>query len=837
MSKPVLSTLFRNLFLLVLISALIAVPIARQPVAAETPPILPTSDVWGWGYNATYQLGDGTAINRSSPVQANNVTWAVAVAGGSLYSLVLKSDGTVWGWGYNASGQLGDGTTLNRNTPVQVSGLTDVKSISAGTLHNLALKNDGTVWSWGYNANGRLGDGTTVDRLTPVQIPGLNNVIAISAGGFQSLAVKADGTVWSWGYNKFGQLGDGTTVDRYNPVQVGGLTGVIAVASGGYHSLALKTDGTVWAWGYNNFGELGDNTSSNRSLPVQVTGLTGIMAIAAGGLHSLALATNQTIWAWGNNDNGRIGDGTTIDRITPVQVSGLNGVTAIGGGGCHSIALKADGTVWAWGYNNYGQLGDGTTTDRYTPVQVNGITGATAIGVNCYWHHNLVVVPVTKVGTNAAVNITAGGASLTGTLINLISGSTVSISFQWGTTSGVYNNETTPDNLSSIGTYSFDLGGLSPKTTYYFRAKAVGDGTVYGTEISFTTLAIPPTVATLIFGNVTAASATLNGQLVGIGSANIVTVCFEWGLTNSYGNSTTAQQMTSGGLLSADLGSLSPKTTYHFRIKAVGDGTVYGADAYFTTLAIPPSVTTDGTGNITPFTATINGQLTGIGSASVVTVSFEWGLTNGYGNTTSPQQLSAAGPVSAGLTLLTPKTSYHFRIVAVGDGTVYGNDAVFNSAPVDPTVSTDPNTTGISWNTATIHGSLDGLGTSSSVTVSFDWGTTTAYGNNTVAGIFIAPGSFNPMLLSELTPATTYHFRAKAVGDTTSYGLDQTFQTSVPTWDVNGDRKVNVNDVVSVGLHWNERGTPGWIPQDVNKDGIINVFDLVLLGLHWNESW
>jgi len=833
--KQLFGTPTRRLILVIFILTVIAVPIMLQPVSANNSS-LPTSDVWAWGYNASGQLGDGTTINSSSPVQSNGVTWAIAVAGGSLYSLMLKSDGTVWGWGYNASGQLGDGTTISRSSPVQINGLNNVIAISAGTLHNLALENDGTVWAWGNNANGRLGDGTATDRLIPVQVPALNNVIAISAGGFQSLAVKADGTVWAWGENNFGQLGDGTTIDRYSPVQVVGLTNVRTVASGGYHSLALKNDGTVWAWGYNNFGQLGDNTSTDRSLPV-ITGLTRITAIAAGGLHSLALAIDGTVWAWGCNLNGRLGDGTTNDRITPVQVTGLTGVTAIGGGGCHSIALKSDGTVWAWGYNNYGQLGDGTTTDRYTPVQVIGIKGAIAIGVNCYWHHNLVVVPVVNTDTIAADNITALGARLNGNLNNLISGSTANVSFQWGTTSGVYTTETTASILNTAGAFSFNLSGLSPKTTYYFRVKVVGDGTVYGSEMSFTTLAIPPSVTTLNPGNIAATSATLNGQLSGIGSANSVIVSFEWGLTSSYGNITTPQQMSVAGPVSVNLTSLTPKTIYHFRIDAVGDGTTYGTDNSFTTLAIPPSVTTDNASNITPYGAMINGYLGGIGSANNVTVSFEWGLTSSYGNTTTPQQMSAAGPVSASITSLTPKTTYHFRVDAVGDGTVYGNDVVFNSTPVDPTVTSDPNTTGITWDTATIHGNLSGLGTANSVSVNFEWGLTSSYGNTTTAAVMSAPGSFSFSLPVTLIPATTYHFRADAIGDTTSYGVDQTFQTQAPPWDVNGDRKVDVSDVVSVGLHWNERGALGWIPQDVNKDGVVNIFDIVMIGLYWNQSW
>ncbi|HCM52960.1 TPA: hypothetical protein DIS57_03315, partial [Candidatus Wolfebacteria bacterium] len=137
----------------------------------------------------------------------------ISIAGGGYHSVALKSDGTVWAWGRNNYGELGEGSGISKSTPVQVSGLSDVIAVSAGGDHALALKSDGTVWAWGYNANGQLGDGTTINKTTPIQIAGLSGVRTVLAGSLHSLVLKDDGTVWAWGDNYSGQLGDGTTTD------------------------------------------------------------------------------------------------------------------------------------------------------------------------------------------------------------------------------------------------------------------------------------------------------------------------------------------------------------------------------------------------------------------------------------------------------------------------------------------------------------------------------------------------------------------------------------------------------------------------------------------------
>ena len=187
----------------------------------------------------------------------------IAATAGGNYSLFITSDGTLWGMGYNASGQLGDGSSTSRPAPVQIA--TGVVSVSAGSTHSLFLKSDGSLWGMGNNEHGQLGDGTTQNRYTPVQIA--TGVTSHAAGGMSSLFIKSDGTLWGTGLNTFGGLG-GSAHLYTTPRQID--TGVVAMATANNHSLYAKADGSLWTMGYNGHGQLGDGTHTDRRLPMQI---------------------------------------------------------------------------------------------------------------------------------------------------------------------------------------------------------------------------------------------------------------------------------------------------------------------------------------------------------------------------------------------------------------------------------------------------------------------------------------------------------------------------------------------------------------------------------------
>ena len=109
-----------------------------------------------WGTNTKGQLGDATFIQSRSPVPVYGLSEGVqAVVAGHRHTCALRADGGVKCWGENASGGVGDGSAVNRNTPVDVPGLSaGVAALEVGAGHSCALSATGGVECWGRNDRG-----------------------------------------------------------------------------------------------------------------------------------------------------------------------------------------------------------------------------------------------------------------------------------------------------------------------------------------------------------------------------------------------------------------------------------------------------------------------------------------------------------------------------------------------------------------------------------------------------------------------------------------------------------------------------------------------------------
>jgi len=166
-------------------------------------------------------------------------------------------------------------------------------------------------------------------------------------------------------------------------------------------------------------------------------------------------------------------------------------------------------------------------------------------------------------------------------------------------------------------------------------------------------------------------------------------------------------------------------------------------------------------------------------------VHFQYGTTTSYGFTTPVQTLTGntIRPISTNVSGLTASTVYHFRIVASNTAvTSFGSDRTFTTlTPTGPpVVTTNPRTLVASFS-ATLNGSLDPHGLTTSV--HFQYGTTTSYGLTTApqsqSGNTYRNISAN---ISSLSASTTYHFRIVATNSAgTRYGADRTFTTLTAT--------------------------------------------------------
>ena len=395
--------------------------------------------------------------------------------------------------------------------------------------------------------------------------------------------------------------------------------------------------------------------------------------------------------------------------------------------------------------------------------------------------------------TLAATAITKNSATLTADMNT--NGEVVETYLQWGVdlTYGNYANPVGWGNPAKVRTVTLTalnapITGLTPNTTYHCQIIGFpGTSTqsqLFGNDMTFTTLPLPPTVVTTAATAVTVTGATLNGTVNANGVSTAAS--FEYGLTTGYGSTVTATPPTVTGStvtpVTATLTTLEPNTLYHYRAVGVNTGgTGTGSDMTFTTPPLPPAVVTYAASAVSSTGATLNGTVNANDASTTVT--FEYGLTTGYGSTSAAIQSPVTGhtvtPVNTILAGLEPNTLYHFRVVGVSaGGTIYGADLTFTTSLLQPDVVT-MSATGITTTGAKLNGTVDANNSPS--TVSFDYGLTATYGSIVTA----TPGSVTgntpvPVyaVITGLLPNTLYHYQVIAYNSGgMTFGNDLTFTT------------------------------------------------------------
>ena len=315
-----------------------------------------------------------------------------------------------------------------------------------------------------------------------------------------------------------------------------------------------------------------------------------------------------------------------------------------------------------------------------------------------------IIVPVLAsyptVGSAATINVTVGPNG--NNLVFMPSSVTIhpgdQVKWTWGS-SGHSTTSGSPGMPNGI----WDSGVINSGSTFTHTFNSVGTFPYYCTvhggccgmvgTVSVVTpsptptptppLTGPPIVTTNPATFIASFSATLDASLNPHGLAT--TFHFQYGRTTAYGLTTAPQTQTGNTSrnVTANIGSLTANTTYHFRIVASNaDGTRMGADRVFRTLTMtgPPVVITNPASNVTASSATLQGSLDP--HSLTTTVHFQYGTTTSYGHTTASQTQTGSTyrHIASNITGLAAHTTYHFRIVATNTGgTRMGSDRTFTT--------------------------------------------------------------------------------------------------------------------------------------------------------------
>lgn len=374
------------------------------------------------GDNTYFLSGSGYDAYKTSPILVSDQSgWSdISTSKYRLEQTTLAiKNGELWAWGHNDFGQLGDGTTINKISPVRIGTDTNWEKISVGFQHVLAIRG-GQLYAWGNNGSFQLGDGTVNSKSSPILIGTASDWIEISAGGFHSLGIRnmststpSKGHLYAWGNNYYGQLGKSDRDSRSSPVRVGGFNSWIKVAAGQNHSLAIRAPGSgsygyLYGWGKNDNYECGHtfseqfvvwdpNTINQGSWwywwwqsqygppniyacasPVQVGSESDWINIDAAKQCSVGIrdintdGTGDNLFYWGSALSTSNAQPTFFSSNTTTKVSiGSSPDTSFGDGNFAYIQESGTQGVYVVGYNDYGQLGNGTVYSSFVSTAYN----------------------------------------------------------------------------------------------------------------------------------------------------------------------------------------------------------------------------------------------------------------------------------------------------------------------------------------------------------------------------------------------------------------------------------------------------------------------------------
>ena len=417
-----------------------------------------------------------------------------------------------------------------------------------------------------------------------------------------------------------------------------------------------------------------------------------------------AYATNKQGTSYGVQRSFTTPQYTTTPIVTTNTVSDIYQRTATCGGNVTNnggLSITSRGVCWSTSPNpdiNDSHTTNGTVSGSFTSY-VTGLDPNTTYYVRAYATNskgtsygeqrsfktlNLTTPTVT---TNSVTSITQTTATCGGNVTADGGLSVTSRGICWSTSQNPTTSNEHTTNGTGTGSFTSNITGLTPNTTYYVRAYAVNSkGTSYGEQKSFTSLQIvtTPTVTVNSVSDITYCSAKSGGNVTSDGGASVTArgVCWSTSQNPTINDSHTTNG-TGTGAFTSNLTELTPNTVYYLRAYATNSkGTSYSEQKSFTTqVTTMPTVTTGSVSGIAQDGATCGGNVTSDGGAAVTARGVCWSTSqNPTISNSHTTDGTGTGSFTSNITGLTASTVYYVRAYATNaNGTSYGEQKSFTS--------------------------------------------------------------------------------------------------------------------------------------------------------------
>lgn len=437
-------------------------------------------------------------------------------SGNNLYNLSLTqlTEGSTYYVKAFATNQLGTGygetrqfTTTPMNVPLlSTKNVTSITPSTASSGGNITGLGNGTLLTSGicWDTHNQFNENECLGKI-------------INSSGNMNFSLNitqlTEGTryfIKAYATNEKGS-GYGETLEFTTPLfalptlttkSVTNITSVSAVSGGnitfdGYSSVTSR--GVCWSIHPNPTIDNSHTTDGNGTgdYNSNITGLTPGTTY-----YIRAYATNNKGTAYGSQMEFKTA--AILPVVTTNSISNITINSAVSGGNVTSdggASVTARGVCWSTTQNptiSNSFSSNGTGLGSFIS-NLSGLTSGTTYYVRAYATNSVGTaygsqqsfttqssLPV--VTTNTVINITSVSASFSGSVTSSGGSSVTARGFCYGTSPNPTLSNSHTTNGSGTGTFSANVSGFSPSTTYYVRAYATNsNGTAYGNQENFTT--------------------------------------------------------------------------------------------------------------------------------------------------------------------------------------------------------------------------------------------------------------------------------------------------------------------------------------------------------------